>query len=70
MIGLKTKRHLFGAEKLNDFYFSAESTFQESVSKQNFCACARAKKSDVAAAFRLHSVKCKITFTVLDRKME
>ena len=44
MIGLKRKRHLFGAEKLNDFYFSVESTFQESVSKQNFYACTRAKK--------------------------
>ena len=29
----------------NDFYFSAESTFQESVSKKNFYACARAKKA-------------------------
>ena len=28
-----------------DFYFSVESTFQESVSKQNFYACARAKKA-------------------------
>ena len=54
MIGLKRKRHLFEAEKLNDFYFSAESTFQESVSKQNFCACTRSKKSNVAATFRLH----------------
>ena len=29
----------------NDFYFSAESTFEESVSKQNFYACTRAKKA-------------------------
>ena len=29
----------------NDFYFSGESTFQESVSKQNFYACAAAKKA-------------------------
>ena len=33
----------------NDFSFSAESTFQESVSKKHFCACPRAKISDVAA---------------------
>ena len=52
MSGLKRKRHLFGAEKLK----WAESIFQESVSKQNFYACARAKKSDVAATFRLHFV--------------
>ena len=56
MIGLKRKRHLFGAEKLKYFYFSAESTFQESVSKQNFYACARTKKSKVASIFRVHSV--------------
>ena len=47
MICLKRKRHLFGAV----FYFSAESTFQEIVSKQNFYACARAKKSDVPTTF-------------------
>ena len=39
----------------NDFYFSAESMFHESFSKQNFCACARAKISDVAATLGLHS---------------
>ena len=44
----------------NDFYFSAESTFQESGSEQNFHACATAKKSDVAATFHLHSAQCKI----------
>ena len=43
-------------ENLNDFYFSVEVTFQESASKQNFYACARAKKGDVAATFRLYSV--------------
>ena len=42
MIGLKGR---------NDFYFSAESTFQESVSKQNFYACARAKIRDIIATF-------------------
>ena len=47
MIGLKGR---------NDFYFSAESTFQESVSKQNFYACARAKIRDITATFPLHSV--------------
>ena len=36
IIGLKRKWHLFGAKSWSDFYFSAESTFQESVSKQNF----------------------------------
>ena len=49
MIGLKRKRH--------DFYFTAESRFQESVSKQNFYACARPKKKwcrrDIPVAFRL-----------------
>ena len=35
MIGIKRKRHLFGAEL----------TFQESVSKQNFYAYAKAKKA-------------------------
>ena len=44
MIGLNRKRHLFGAEKLKDSYFSAESTFQESVSKHNLYGCARTKK--------------------------
>ena len=29
----------------NDLYFSAESTFQESVSKQKFYACARGKQT-------------------------
>ena len=43
MICLKRKQYLLGAESWNDFYFSAELTFQESVSKQNFYACARAK---------------------------
>ena len=42
IIGLKRKRHLFGA---NDFYFSVEMTFQEIVSKQNFCVCATAEKA-------------------------
>ena len=41
----------------NNFYFSAESTFQESVCKQNFYACARAKKKrcrrDIPLTFRL-----------------
>ena len=40
----------------NHSYFLAESTIQESVSKQNFYACARARKSNVAATFRSHSV--------------
>ena len=55
MICLKRKRHLFGAV----FYFSAESTFQEIVSKQNFCACARAKRSMSPrhSAYILSSVK-------------
>ena len=55
MIGLNRKGHMFEVEKLKWFYFSAESTFQESVSKKNFYACARAKKP-VSATFRLHPV--------------
>ena len=51
MIGLKRKRHLLERKSWNDFYFSAEWTFQEIVSKQNFYACARAKKSDVPTTF-------------------
>ena len=38
-------------KRWNGFYFSLESAFQESVSKQNFYACAR--KIDVAATFCL-----------------
>ena len=55
MICLKRKRHLFRA----GFYFSAESTFQEIVSKQNFYACARAKRSMSPrhSAYILSSVK-------------
>ena len=64
-IGLKRKRHFLGWKSWNDSYFPAELTFQESVSKQEFYACARAKKSDVAATCRLHSVLCKITLIVL-----
>ena len=37
----------------NDFYFLEESEFQESFNKQNFYACARAKKRDVARTFPL-----------------
>ena len=59
MIGIKRKRHLFGAE----------STFQESVSKQNFYACTKAKKSDVAATFRLHSAQCKIALKELRNRV-
>ena len=44
MICLKRKQYLLGAESWNDFYFSAELTFQESVSKQNFYTCAWAQK--------------------------
>ena len=36
---------MIGLKNLNDFYFSAESIFQESVGKQNFYACERAKKA-------------------------
>ena len=43
MIGFKKKRN--SRKSRNNFCFSAESTFQESVSKQNFYACARAKKA-------------------------
>ena len=43
MIGFKKKRN--NRKSRNNFYFSAESTFQESVSRQNFYACARAKKA-------------------------
>ena len=56
MTSLKRKRHLFLAEKLKYFYFSGESTFQESVSKQNFYTCARAKKAMFAVTLRLHYV--------------
>ena len=44
MIGLKRKPHFFRVEKLK-WFLAAESTFQESVNKQNFYACARAKKA-------------------------
>ena len=41
----------------NDFFFSAESTFKESASKQNFYACARAKnkqcRRDIPLTYRL-----------------
>ena len=47
MTGLKRKRQFFEQKSWNNFYFSAKSTFQESVSKQNFNACARAKHSAV-----------------------
>ena len=40
----------------NGFYFSAESIFQESVSKQNFYACSKEKKNYVAPTFRLQSI--------------
>ena len=43
----------------SDFYFSAALTFQESFSKQNFYACAWAKRSDIVATFHLHSSSVK-----------
>ena len=42
---LKDSDNCSGWKSWNDFYFSAESTFQESVSKQNFYACAKGKKA-------------------------
>ena len=63
MIGLKKSDICSERKSWNDFYFSAESTFQESVSKQDFTHVQN-KKSNVAATFRLHSVKCKITFNL------
>ena len=53
----------------NNFYFSAESTFQESVSKQNFYACAGAKKkvmllqhsTCILSSVKLPSFKLNIT---------
>ena len=58
MIGLKGKRHLFGAEKLKWFllFSGIDISVKCGVNKQNFYACARLKKSDVAATFRLYSV--------------
>ena len=54
MIGLKRKRHLFGAEKLKLFLLLSGI---ESVSKQNFYACAIAKKKgcrpDIPLTFHL-----------------
>ena len=60
MIGLLRKHYLFGAEKLEWFLLFSGIKISGSVSKQNFYACARAKKGDAAATFRLHSVLCKI----------
>ena len=62
MIGFLKKRHLLGAKNWNGFYFSAESIFQESVSKQNFYACSKEKENYVAPTFRLQSIKRKITW--------
>ena len=57
MIGLKRKRHLFGVEKLKWFLLLSGIDIQESVSKENFYACARAKKQrcrrDIPLKFRL-----------------
>ena len=46
-------------KRWNDFYFSEESEFQESFSKQNFYACARAKNamSPLHSAYIPPSVK-------------
>ena len=68
MIGLKRKwlrhtlkilQHLFGTEKLKWFLLTAESTFQESFSQQNFYTYARAKTA-MSPRHRLHSIYCKI----------
>ena len=56
MIGIKRKRHLFGAE----------STFQESVSKQNYYACAKAKKKAMSPR---HSAQCKIALKELRNRI-
>ena len=53
---VKTKRHLFRAEKLKWFLLFSGIDISAKWSKQNFYACARTKKSDVAATFRSHSV--------------
>ena len=45
MIGLKRKRQFFEAKKLKWFLLFSGIIFQESVSKQNLYACARAKKA-------------------------
>ena len=72
MIGLKIKRHLFGAEKLKWFPLSVESTFQESVSKQNFYACERAKKamSSRHSTYIPSSVKSPLQTTCLQRRFK
>ena len=61
MIGLKGKRHLSGAEKLKWFllFSGIDISGKFGVSKQNFYACARVKKSDVArhSAYIPSSVK-------------
>ena len=68
MIGLKRKwlrhtlkilQHLFGTEKLKWFLLTAESTFQENFSQQNFYTYARAKTA-MSPRHRLHSIYCKI----------
>ena len=56
MISLKRNRQFLGVKKLKWFLLFSGVDISGSVSKQNFYACARAKKSDVAATFRLHSV--------------
>ena len=56
MIGLKKSDICSEEKSWNNFYFLAESTFQESVSKQNVYAGQEQKKGDVVATFRLHSV--------------
>ena len=45
MIGLKRSDICSERKSWNDSYFSVESTFQESVTKQNFYVCARGKKA-------------------------
>ena len=56
MIRLKKSDICSERKNWNGFYFSAESIFQESVSKQNFYACSKEKKNYVAPTFRLQSV--------------
>ena len=56
MIGLRRKRQFFGVKKLKWFLLFSGIDIQESVSKQNFYACARTEKRDVVMTFCLHSV--------------
>ena len=65
IIGLKRKRHFFGAEKLKWFLLSSRIDISEKSQETKLLRMCKSKKSNVAGTFRLYSVSCKIALNVL-----